>query len=99
MVGPHIRPSVAERVKGNAEDYKRGHDGSDNTGDRSPDGSILRLEQPDVLAMVDGAERERNTRLAVEYCLAHPRWRIRTRGREQGRRIETERLRIGSGMD
>jgi 7-carboxy-7-deazaguanine synthase (Cx14CxxC type) len=24
----------------------------------------------------DGPERERNTRLAVEYCLAHPHWRL-----------------------
>ncbi len=25
---------------------------------------------------VDGSEREKNTRLAVEYCLTHPRWRL-----------------------
>lgn len=25
---------------------------------------------------MDGPEAERNTRMAVEYCLAHPRWRI-----------------------
>ena len=24
----------------------------------------------------DGPELERNTRLAVDYCLAHPRWRL-----------------------
>jgi hypothetical protein len=25
---------------------------------------------------MDGPDRERNTALAVEYCLAHPRWRL-----------------------
>lgn len=28
------------------------------------------------LQPMDGPEVERNTRLAVEYCLAHPRWRL-----------------------
>ncbi len=28
------------------------------------------------LQPMDGADRERNTRLAVEYCLAHPQWRL-----------------------
>lgn len=28
------------------------------------------------LAPMDGPERERNTRLAIAYCLAHPRWRL-----------------------
>ena len=28
------------------------------------------------LQPMDGAERERNTRLAVDYCLHHPRWRL-----------------------
>jgi 7-carboxy-7-deazaguanine synthase len=28
------------------------------------------------LQPMDGRERERNTRLAIEYCLAHPRWRL-----------------------
>lgn len=28
------------------------------------------------LQPMDGPDLERNTRLAVEYCLAHPRWRI-----------------------
>jgi 7-carboxy-7-deazaguanine synthase len=28
------------------------------------------------LQPMDGPERERNTRLAVEYCLAHPQWRL-----------------------
>jgi 7-carboxy-7-deazaguanine synthase len=28
------------------------------------------------LQPMDGPERERNTRLAIEYCLAHPRWRL-----------------------
>jgi 7-carboxy-7-deazaguanine synthase len=28
------------------------------------------------LQPMDGPERARNTRLAVEYCLAHPRWRV-----------------------
>jgi 7-carboxy-7-deazaguanine synthase (Cx14CxxC type) len=28
------------------------------------------------LQPMDGRERERNTRLAVEYCLEHPRWRL-----------------------
>jgi 7-carboxy-7-deazaguanine synthase len=29
-----------------------------------------------LLSPMDGAQRERNTRLALEYCLAHPRWRL-----------------------
>jgi 7-carboxy-7-deazaguanine synthase (Cx14CxxC type) len=29
-----------------------------------------------LLQPMDGPERENNTRLAVEYCLAHPRWRL-----------------------
>ena len=28
------------------------------------------------LQPLDGPERERNTRLALEYCLEHPRWRL-----------------------
>jgi 7-carboxy-7-deazaguanine synthase (Cx14CxxC type) len=28
------------------------------------------------LQPMDGAKRAHNTRLAVEYCLAHPRWRV-----------------------
>jgi 7-carboxy-7-deazaguanine synthase len=28
------------------------------------------------LQPMDGPERERNTRLAVEYCMAHPQWRL-----------------------
>ena len=28
------------------------------------------------LQPMDGAEKARNTRLATEYCLAHPRWRL-----------------------
>jgi len=28
------------------------------------------------LQPMDGPERERNTRLALAYCLAHPRWRL-----------------------
>ncbi len=28
------------------------------------------------LQPMDGPERERNTRLATRYCLAHPRWRL-----------------------
>jgi 7-carboxy-7-deazaguanine synthase (Cx14CxxC type) len=28
------------------------------------------------LQPMDGPERARNTRLAIEYCLAHPRWRL-----------------------
>ena len=28
------------------------------------------------LQPMDGPEREHNTQLAVEYCLAHPRWRL-----------------------
>jgi 7-carboxy-7-deazaguanine synthase len=28
------------------------------------------------LQPMDGPERERNTRLALEYCLAHPEWRL-----------------------
>ena len=39
-----------------------------------------RYEQLDFrhffLQPMDGPERERNTRLAIEYCLAHPRWRL-----------------------
>lgn len=29
-----------------------------------------------LLQPMDGVERERNTRLAVAYCLDHPRWRL-----------------------
>ncbi|HEV2374244.1 MAG TPA: 7-carboxy-7-deazaguanine synthase [Streptosporangiaceae bacterium] len=29
-----------------------------------------------LLQPMDGPERDRNTRLAVAYCLAHPRWRL-----------------------
>ena len=29
-----------------------------------------------LLHPMDGPERERNTRLAVEYCLRHPDWRL-----------------------
>jgi 7-carboxy-7-deazaguanine synthase len=29
-----------------------------------------------LLQPMDGPERDKNTRLAVEYCLAHPRWRL-----------------------
>jgi 7-carboxy-7-deazaguanine synthase len=29
-----------------------------------------------LLQPMDGPEREKNTALAVEYCLAHPRWRL-----------------------
>ena len=29
-----------------------------------------------LLQPMDGPDRERNTRLAMEYCLAHPRWRL-----------------------
>ena len=28
------------------------------------------------LQPMDGLERERNTRLAIDYCLAHPKWRL-----------------------
>ena len=28
------------------------------------------------LQPMDGPERDRNTQLAIEYCLAHPRWRL-----------------------
>jgi 7-carboxy-7-deazaguanine synthase len=28
------------------------------------------------LQPMDGPERARNTRLAIDYCLAHPRWRV-----------------------
>jgi organic radical activating enzyme len=28
------------------------------------------------LQPMDGALRERNTRLALRYCLAHPQWRL-----------------------
>lgn len=28
------------------------------------------------LQPMDGAERERNTQLAIDYCLRHPRWRL-----------------------
>jgi 7-carboxy-7-deazaguanine synthase (Cx14CxxC type) len=35
------------------------------------------LEFPRLLLQpMDGPEREKNTWLAVEYCLAHPRWRL-----------------------
>ena len=29
-----------------------------------------------LLQPMDGPSRSRNTRLAIEYCLAHPRWRL-----------------------
>jgi len=29
-----------------------------------------------LLQPMDGPDRDKNTRLAVEYCLAHPRWRL-----------------------
>jgi organic radical activating enzyme len=29
-----------------------------------------------LLQPMDGPEREKNTRLAVEYCLMHPQWRL-----------------------
>jgi 7-carboxy-7-deazaguanine synthase len=29
-----------------------------------------------LLQPMDGAERDKNTQLAVQYCLAHPRWRL-----------------------
>ena len=29
-----------------------------------------------ILQPMDGPERERNTRLALDYCLAHPQWRL-----------------------
>ena len=29
-----------------------------------------------ILQPLDGPETARNTRLAIEYCLAHPRWRL-----------------------
>src|SRR5262249_15167494 len=30
-----------------------------------------------LLQPMDGPDRDKNTRLAVEYCLTHPRWRLR----------------------
>jgi 7-carboxy-7-deazaguanine synthase (Cx14CxxC type) len=29
-----------------------------------------------LLQPMDGPDRNKNTRLAVEYCLAHPRWQL-----------------------
>ena len=29
-----------------------------------------------LLQPMDGPERDKNTALAVEYCLAHPQWRL-----------------------
>jgi 7-carboxy-7-deazaguanine synthase (Cx14CxxC type) len=29
-----------------------------------------------LLQAMDGADRDKNTRLAVEYCLTHPQWRL-----------------------
>jgi 7-carboxy-7-deazaguanine synthase len=29
-----------------------------------------------LLSPMDGPEREKNTQLAIEYCLAHPQWRL-----------------------
>jgi 7-carboxy-7-deazaguanine synthase len=44
------------------------------------DASPARFEELDfshfLLQPMDGPDRERNTRLAVEYCLAHPKWRL-----------------------
>jgi 7-carboxy-7-deazaguanine synthase len=35
------------------------------------------LDFPSLLLQpMDGLEREKNTRLAIEYCLAHPQWRL-----------------------
>lgn len=43
---------------------------------QSPD-EFQDLDFPRLLLQpMDGPEREKNTRLAVEYCLAHPRWRL-----------------------
>jgi organic radical activating enzyme len=28
------------------------------------------------LQPMDGPDREKNTRLAIEYCMQHPRWRL-----------------------
>jgi organic radical activating enzyme len=28
------------------------------------------------LQPMDGPDREQNTRLAIDYCLAHPQWRL-----------------------
>jgi 7-carboxy-7-deazaguanine synthase (Cx14CxxC type) len=55
-------------------------------------GNELKLVFPQALAMperfahlafdhfflqpMDGPERARNTRLAVDYCMAHPQWRL-----------------------
>jgi organic radical activating enzyme len=45
-----------------------------------PDAPPERFEGFDVvhrlLQPMDGPDRERNTRLAVEYCLAHPQWHL-----------------------
>jgi 7-carboxy-7-deazaguanine synthase len=39
--------------------------------------SFERLDFPRLLLQpMDGPEREKNTQLAVEYCLAHPQWRL-----------------------
>jgi 7-carboxy-7-deazaguanine synthase len=35
----------------------------------------MKFERFSVQPM-DGAERERNTQWAIEFCLAHPRWRL-----------------------
>jgi hypothetical protein len=37
------------------------------------------------LQPMDGPERAENTRLAVEYCMAHPRWELSLRDRRGGR--------------
>ena len=45
-----------------------------------PDAPPEKFEQLDFqhffLQPMDGSERGRNTALAIEYCLSHPRWRV-----------------------
>jgi len=45
--------------------------------DGAPPHLFEELEFPRLLLQpMDGPDREKNTRLAVEYCLAHPQWRL-----------------------
>lgn len=45
--------------------------------DGAPPAAFERFDcQHRLLQPMDGPDRDRNTRLAVEYCLAHPQWKL-----------------------
>jgi 7-carboxy-7-deazaguanine synthase (Cx14CxxC type) len=41
-----------------------------------PEGFALMAFENFFLQPMDGKDREKNTRLAIEYCLEHPQWRL-----------------------